>query len=62
MPIYTYRCPICQAERTGLFRLSDPAPACTRHPTSTAPPIMVKTPSAPGFQVNGPGAYSTRSY
>jgi putative FmdB family regulatory protein len=62
MPVYTYRCPACHAERTALFRLSDPAPVCTGHPAAVEPPIMVKTPSAPGFQVNSPGPYSTRSY
>lgn len=65
MPIYSYACPQCGVERTGLFKVDAPAPRCDSAvhlvPAQDAPE-MVKQLSTPGFQVNGKGAYSNRSY
>lgn len=65
MPIYTYACPVCNVERTGLFRLSDPPPHCNNsdaHGAQQEPPEMVKQLAAPGFQVRGEGAYTNRAF
>ncbi len=65
MPIYSYHCPVCNVERTGLFKLGAPAPKCENTDAHRPPqeaPEMVKQLSTPGFQVNGKGAYTNRSF
>lgn len=63
MPIYCFVCPVCNVERTGLFKLDADAPRCDAPAhlvPAQDPPVMVKQLSAPGFQVNGAGAYTNR--
>lgn len=63
MPVYVYKCPVCQQVKEVLQRLTDPAPHC-RHvfpdgnQVKTPGCSMEKQLTAPGFAINGEGVYS----
>jgi len=55
MPLYEYRCPVCDRTVEVLQRMEDPAPECRRH---LALQLMEKLPTAGSFRLKGTGWFN----